>query len=151
MSKLIAEEMRIDKGFLGDAVGGIESGRIDLSKCIKMAFEVQLDTGVGTTCVLNLKQHDAASGGNSASLVSSVPYYKKTDAETKFTRVDSNVAAISDLDTVAGSVIVEVYKHDLDEGYGFASIEVASPGAARIVSVSAILDSKLKPAYDQEL
>jgi hypothetical protein len=151
MNKLIAEEMRIEKGFLGDASGGAESGRIDLSKCVKMAFEVQLDTGVGTTCVLNLRQHDAASGGNSADLVSSVTYYKKTDAETKFTRVDGNVAAIADLDTVAGSVIVEVYKNDLEEGNGFVSLQVADPGAARIVSVNAILDSKYKPAYEQEL
>jgi hypothetical protein len=151
MDKLIAEEMRIEKGFLGDANGGAESARVDLSKCTKMAFEVQLAAGVGTTCSLNLKQHDAAAAGNSANLVSTVPYYKKTDAETKFTRVDSNVAAIADLDTDAGSVIVEVYKHDLQEGYGFVSLEVADPGAARIVSVNAILDSKFKPAYEQEL
>lgn len=151
MNKLIAEEMRIEKGFLGDAAGGVESSRIDLSKCEKMAFEVQLAVGVGTTCSLNLKQHDAATAGNSANLVSTVPYYKKTDAETKFTRVDSNVAAVADLDTVAGSVIVEIYKHDLLEGYGFVSLEVAAPGAARIVSVNAIMDTNYKPAYEQEL
>lgn len=151
MNKLIAEQMRIEKGVLGDANGGVESARIDLSVCEKMAFEVQLASGTGTTCVLNLRQHDAASGGNSADLVSTVPYYKKTDAETKFTRVDSNVAAIADLDTAAGSVIVEIYKHDLVEGNGFVSLQVADPGAARIVSVNAILDSKYKPAYEQEL
>lgn len=151
MDKLIAEQMRIQKGALGDANGGLESARIDLSKCIKMAFEVQLAAGVGTTCALNLRQHDAASAGNSADLVSTVPYYKKTDAETKFSRVDANVAAISDLDTDGGSVIVEVYKHDLEEGYGYVSLQVADPGAARIVSVNAIMDSKFKPAYEQEL
>lgn len=151
MDKLIAEELRSEKGFLGDAAGGAESARIDLSKCIKMQFEVQLAAGVGTTCALNLRQHDDPSAGNSADLVSSVPHYKKTDAETKFTRVDANVAAVSELDTAAGTVLVEVYKHDLDEGYGYVSLQVADPGAARIVSVTAHMDTKHKPAYEVEL
>ena len=151
MDKLIAEQMRAEKGFLGDANGGAESARVDLSKCNKMQFEVQLAAGVGTTCVLNLRQHDAASGGNSADLVSTVPHYKKTDAETKFTRVDANVAAVSELNTVAGTVLVEVYNHDLQDGYGFVSLQVADPGAARIVSVVAHLDTKHKPAYEVEL
>jgi len=151
MDALISEKIRSEKGFLGDANGGAESGRIDLSKCNKLQFEVQLAAGVATTCSLNLRQHDAPSAGNSADLVSTVPHYKKTDAETSFTRVDANVAAVSELDTVAGTVLVEVYKEDLQDGYRYVSLQVANPGAARIVSVSAHLDAKEKPAYQVEL
>ena len=39
MDALISEKIRSEKGFLGDANGGAESGRIDLSKCNKLQFE----------------------------------------------------------------------------------------------------------------
>lgn len=151
MSGLISEEIRPVKGFLGDANGGAETVRVDLSKCDSLQFEVQLAAGVATDCALNLRQHDAASAGNSADLVSTLPHYVKTDAEASFARVDANVAAVETLDTDAGTVLVEVYKEDLEEGYRYVSLQVADPGAARIVSVTANLKTKLKPAYQVEL
>lgn len=151
MDALLSEKVRTVKGFLGDANGGAETVRVDLAKCNKLQFEVQLATGVATTCVLNLRQHDAATAGNSADLVATVPHYVKADADAAFVRVDSNVAAVADLNTAAGTVLVEVYKEDLLDDYRWVSLQVADPGAARIVSVSAHLDSKLKPAYSVEL
>lgn len=151
MDMLLSERCRTEKGFLGDANGGAESARIDLSKCNKLQFEVQLAAGVATTCSLNLRQHDDALAGTSSDLVSSVPHYKKTDAEAAFTRVDANVAAVSELDTAAGTVLVEVYAEDLADGFRWVSLQVADPGAARVVSVSAHLDSKHKPGYLVEL
>lgn len=153
MDMLISEELRTEKGLLGDADGGVESARLNVEECYKVQIEVQMNSGSGTTCSLNLRQHDAASSGNSKDLVSTLPYYKKTAAENKFTRVDANVAAIADLDTAEGSVLVEVCLDDLDHanGFKFISLQVADPGAARIVSVSYHMDAKRRPAYEVEL
>jgi len=151
MDALLSEKCRTEKGFLGDANGGAETSRIDLSKCNKLQFEVQLAAGVATTCSLNLRQHDDPSAGTSQDLVSSVPHYKKADADAAYTRVDANVAAVSELDTAAGTVLVEVYKEDVADGFRYVSLQIADPGAARIVSVSAHLDAKQKPAYQVEL
>lgn len=153
MDALLSEKCRTEKGFLGDANGGAETVRIDLSKCHKLQFEVQLNAGVATTLGLQLREHDAATAGNSANLASSLPHYRKADADAAYVRVDGDVASadLSSLDTAAGTVLVEVYKEDLSDNFRYVSLQVSDPGAARIVSVSAHLDSKQKPAYLVEL
>lgn len=151
--KLFAEEIRVKKGLLQDANGGAESPRLHLQKANKVAIVVELAVGVGTTFSMTLRQHDAASGGNSADLISTVPVYHKIDADNKFTRLDVVAAtnAIASLDTAAGTVIVEVYQDDLTEGMEYVSLVLANPGAARIVCVDYMIDTKNKPAYKVEL
>lgn len=146
MEMMVSEYIRSEKGFLGDAVGGVETGRIDLDKCNRIRFEVQLASGVGTTAAVQLRQHDAASGGNSADL-SSLKLYAKTDADAAF----SEVTDLSSVDTAAGSVLVEVYKEDVLDGYTHVSLQVADPGAARVVCVTADLEAKFRPAHSVEL
>ncbi len=150
MDALIAEKIRTEKGFLGDANGGAESSRVDMSKCIKLQFEVQLGAQVGGNALaLQLVEHDAPVAGNSQNLTSSVPMYVKTDADASFTRVDDG--NISALNADAGTVLVEVYKDDMTDGYTHVSLQIADPTVARTACVSAQLDTKLKPAYQVEL
>ena len=150
MDSLIAEKIRTEKGFLGDATGGQETGRVDMAKCIKMQFEVQLGAQVGGNALaLQLVEHDAATGGNSQNVTSSVPVYVKADADASFARVDDG--DISALDADAGTVLVEVYKHDMTDGFTHLSLQIADPGVSRDACISAQLDSKLKPAYQVEL
>lgn len=150
---LFAEEIRVESGLLADANGGAESARVHLQKSNAVAIVVELAAGTGTTFSMTLRQHDAASGGNSADLISSVPVYHKAAADNKFTRLDVSAAtnAISSLDTSAGTVIVQVYQDDLADDYEYISLVLADPGAARIVSVDYMLDTKNKPAYAIEL
>jgi hypothetical protein len=147
MDALISEKIRTEKVLFGDANGGAETERVDLSKCNKLQFEVQLQGG-GTSLALQLRQHDAASGGTSSNLASSLPIYVKTDADASYTRVeDGDLTAVA---SAAGTVLVEVYKEDVADDTNHVSL-IVTADAARDVCVSAQLDSKLKPAYQVEL
>lgn len=131
-----------------------ESARLDLSKVNRVTVTVALGAGTGTTCTLTLRQHTAASGGTSADVVSTVPFYYAADVDTAMTKVEATgVAAmtIADLDTAAGLVEVPVYLDDLDEGYRWVSLSLAASGSARIVSMVYHVDTKNKAAYEVEL
>ena len=152
--KLFAEDKRVEKaGVLGDVFGGVETARIHLKEANALAIVLELGAGTATTFSMTLRQHDAPSAGNSADLVSSVPVYHKVDADNKFTRLDVEAAtnAISTLDTDAGTVIVEVYLDDLDEGMEYISLILPASGSARVACVDYVMDTKNKPAYQVEL
>ena len=153
MNKLFAEEFRVQKGLLGDIFGNTESARIGLSKGNALSIVVELGTGTGTSADFTLKQHTLAAAGTSADLISSVPVYHKIDADAAFTRLDISTAnfTIASIDTVAGTMIVEVYADDLAEGFGFISLVSTAGGTVRTGSVSYMLDTKNKPAYAIEL
>lgn len=152
--KLFAEDKRVEKaGVLGDVFGGVETARLHLKEANAVAIVIELGAGTATDFQMTLRQHDAAAAGNSLDLVSSVPVYHKVDADAQFTRLDVEAAnnAIASLDTDAGTVIVEVYTNDLDDGFEYISLDLPASGSARVASVEYIVDTKNKPAYQVAL
>ncbi len=151
--KLFAEQIRVKKGLIGDVNAGAESARVHLQKSNQLAIVVELAAGTGTDFEYTLRQHDAASAGNSADLVSTVPVYHKADVDAEFVRLDVDAAtvAIPAVDTAASTVVIEVYEDDLTEGFEYVSLVLSAAGAARIASVSYMADTKFKPAYQEEL
>jgi len=148
--KLFSEEIRAKNGgIIEDIAAGVESDRLSLKDSNKVSIVVKLAVGSGTTFSMTLRQHDAATSGTSADLISSVPVYHKADADADFIRLDPTTAtiAISEVDTLAGHVIVEVYQNDLAYGFDYVSLVLAAPGAARVASVDYMIDTKNKPAY----
>lgn len=154
MSKMFAEEYRVEKGFLGDAAGGVSTDRLKVSKGNRVAVLLKVETGVATTLSVKIQEHDAAVAGNTQDVVRTVPVHYKTDAASVMTRLDENGLAdiaIADLDTAAGLVVVEIEKDDLTNGFEYVSLAIAAPGAARQVCALYALDSKFDPAYQLEL
>ena len=153
MEKLFSERIRVEKGLLGDIFGATESSRVGFEKANAIAIVVELGAGTGTSADFTLRQHDAPSAGNSADLISSVPVYHKIDADAAFTRLDTTTAnfTIASLDTVAGTMIVEVYADDLAEGNTHVSLVSTAGGTVRVGSVSYMLDTANKAAYQIEL
>ena len=157
MEALKTELLQPKTGLTPSDIGAsaAESARLDLKKLNRVTVTVALGTGTGTTLDFSLKQHDAAAAGNSKALTSTLPYYYAADVDAAMTRVDAGGALDADgnLDTAAGIVEVPVHLDDMDADNGFhwASLEIAASGTARIVSMVYHCDTKNKPAYEIEL
>lgn len=144
-----------------DASGGITGLRTKLQNHRKIIFHVAIGAGTAGTFTFTLKQHDAASLGNSKVISINGAYYVKYSSATKFTKVDipeGSEASAFTLGTPIGAnkaeLIFEVDAEQLDvsNAYYWASLDAAAVGQTRIVSVVAILqDSAFKPAYDVDL
>ena len=133
----------------------VTGGRVSMKNVTRVAFLVNLAAGSSTTThTFTLRQHDAATAGNSKDLSVDNPYYHKVNAATVFTKVQpSSAAAAYDLhalvaDTVA-IVVFEVLAEQLDlaNGYAWVSLDIADAGGAQLGSVMAIADHNSKPAY----
>ena len=150
MEKLITESVATVKGFVGaDRNAVIETERIDMSLCHKLRFVVRLETGVATTAVFKCIEHDAASAGNSADLVNTLPHYVRIDGVDCKRKASTGIVniAVTEADIAAGFVFIEVDKADLTDGFGFVSLEAAASGALRQSVCSVELETGAHPAY----
>lgn len=137
----------------------ITGGRIGLKLGQRVAFLINMGDSTSATAVtFTLKQHNAASSGTSKALSVANKYYHKVGAATKFTQVEPGSAASAyDLTTEfasePGLVILEVAAEDLDvnNGFAWASVDIADTGAAKLLSVLAVVkDPHFFPAYSQD-
>lgn len=150
---ILGEQYKVEKGFLGDADGGVSTERLHVTKANKVAVALKVEAGVATTFSFKIQEHNAAALGTTNDVVTTVPVYYKADADAAYTRLDPSVALveIADLNTAAGLVVVEIELQDLTDGFEYVSLAITAPGAARNVAAMYLVDTKLKPAYQVEL
>lgn len=135
----------------------VTGGRVSMKNAERCAFIVSLAAGTTTTTHgFTLRQHDAATAGNSKDLSVANPYYHKIGAATVFTKVEpGSAAAAYDLHALladsASVVVFEVLAEDLDRAnnYAWVSLDIADTGGAQLGSVVALVDNMLRPAYDK--
>ena len=130
--------------------------RIDMRMFKRVTFVCVLAAGTTPDShTFTLRQHDAASSGNSADLVSDNPYFHKVNAATSFTKVvPGSAAAAKDIDTVVGDTkfiaVFEVRQEELTDGYRWVSVDATDSGGAQLGCVIAICHEAVsKPAYSQ--
>lgn len=130
MEALLLEKQNVKKAFGPADMDTAQVGsRISLAKGQRVTVLVNVGASTGATVVLNLKQHNAASGGTSKALSIANPYFHKVGAADVFTKVEPSVAADSyDLSALlaanAGLVALEVLAEDLDVSNDFSHISV---------------------------
>lgn len=137
----------------------VTGARVSMKGCKRVAFLVDMGDSTGATVQCTLRQHDAATAGNSKDLSVANPYYKKAGTATKFTKVEPTAAAAmfdisADFAAQEGLAVFEVLEEDLDVNNGFAwvSMDIADSGAAKLASVLAVLvGPDLLPAYSQDI
>lgn len=137
--------------------GGLTGTRVSMKNARRVSFLLSWGTSTSATGnTMTARQHNAASSGTSKDLVQANPYYHKISSATVFTKVEPTVAAaaidfnpiVADLAAVA---VMEVLSEDLDveNAFGWVSVDAGTSGVAKIVSCIALVDLDLKPAYDQ--
>lgn len=128
-----------------------ETARVELKDSHKLRFVLRLEANAGANASIVIKEHDAASGGNSQDLTLSVPSYAKLDAAAGV-EVDASVSPLVDsvIGVNAGFYFIEIDPLDLTDGFKYVSVEVTS-AAARDVYCLAELSTKHKPAYQLEI
>ncbi len=157
MNNFLAEKQNVKQ-----AIGPVDlntaantGARIKMSHGDRVAAIISLGTSTTATVEITLRQHDAATAGNSKDLDVDNPYYVKADTATSFTKVVPTVAdALLTLTTTftddAGTVIVEVLGEQLDDvnGYSWFSVDIADSAAAKLGSVVYVVsDCRFSPAY----
>jgi len=160
MNNYLAEGRVLKLGALPqDANGSAITGeRISMKEVSRLAIVVQMGDSTGAAVNLTLRQHDAASAGNSKDLEVANAYYHKAGAAVKFTKVEPSAAAASyDLASIfageEGVVVLEVLESQLDVNNGFdhVSLNVADSTATKIFSVLYVGVSEKMPAYELEV
>lgn len=115
------------------------------------------DSTTATAITFAIKQHDAASAGNSKALSIANPYYHKAAALTSFTKVVPTSAsdAIDLTSTFAdepGTVVIEILGEnvDVDGGFAWVSVDLTDAGAAKLgAALYIVSDLRYKPGYSQ--
>lgn len=133
--------------------------RISMKDHKRVTFIVAMADSTAAATDFTLKQHDAASAGNSKNLSVMNPYFKKvhTGSAVVTTKVAPTVAAHNyvptDFDSDPGIIIFEVLAEDLDvaNDYAWVSLDIADAGAAKIGTIIAIAEPKYAPAYAKAL
>jgi hypothetical protein len=146
-------------GVPASIASGLTGARVKMTNGDRMAIVISIDTSTASTVDITLRQHDAASAGNSKVLAVGNPYYKKIGSATVFSKVEpaspaSNYVLTSDLSTAKGIVVFEVLQEDVDTTNGFAwiSVDFAAAGTAKLCSVLYVQrNSHFKPAYSLAL
>lgn len=160
MNHYLAEGKGLKIGVLpADLNGSGATGlRLNMKEVNRVAIVVQMGDSTGATASFTLRQHDAASAGNSKDLEVANKYYHKAGAATVFTQVEPTVAAATyDLSSIfaaeEGIAVFEVTEQQLDRenDFAFVSLDVADPGAAKIVSVLYVASNEKLPAYELSL
>lgn len=129
--------------------------RFDIRNCNRVTFIAILAAGSSTSAhTFTLKQHDAASSGNSYDLEVDNPYFHKIGAATSFTKVSPTVAAAaynlhSLLGDSASIVVFEVLAEQLRSDCRWVSMDITDAGGAQLGCAIALGDSEFAPAYDQ--
>lgn len=122
---------------------GATGNRVHLKNASACTFLVSLAAGANAT-VIDLQEHDAATGGTSQDLDIVTRCYKKSeatlDADETWTLVTQ--AAASEV-TTGGALqelwAIEVDAASLSDGFGWVSVNLSDPAAAEAASVVAIL------------
>lgn len=137
---------------------GATGERIALDAAHRIAIAVVMGDSTGATASFTLRQHDAASSGNSKDLEVDNNYYHKAGAATSFTKVEPSAASASyDLSSVFGSeegiVVFEVEgaQLDVENGFDHVSINIADPTAAKVMGVLYVSEPDKMPAYELDL
>lgn len=157
MEKFLMERSVV-KGVVGPVdlnTAAVTGARVNMKNAKRIAFVCHLGAGSSTTThTFTLRQHDAASAGNSKDLSVSNPYFHKIGAATSFTKVQpGSAAAAYDLHSIladsASIVAFEVLAEDLDvaNDYAWASVDTADSGGAQLGSIVAHVEHMLHPAY----
>lgn len=154
MEGLFSEHIATSNGFRGD-LDGAETARISMKELHKLAVIISC-ASLAQDVVVKLRQHDAASGGNSKDLISKNPSFVKADADTVMTKKDaSEIADITfdELNSVNGIGVAEILSEDLDVNNGFAyvSVQLTTSGARVGSATYHSVMPRLKPAYLTEL
>lgn len=131
-NKLLAEAHNFKQAFeTKDLNGAATTGaRVKLDQSERCSLVLSLASSASAGAVIaNLKQHDAASGGNTKALSVANSYFHKVGAATSFTKVEQSSAsdtvdAGATFGTDGGILIVEVLDSDLDVNGGFAWFSV---------------------------
>ena len=147
------EKVAVKTGLLQDTTGGAETARISMVKGHRLCFLVN-SAAAAIDMDVTLRQHDAATGGNSKDLVINSPVYKKVGAATSFTKVTAPLAANfveADFNGAAGLMMIEVLGEDLDRAGDFTHVSLVfnSGATARLVSCEMMVHApKTLPAYE---
>ena len=150
MEGLFSEHIVLKPGARGD-LDGAETARISVKDLHKLAVIINV-ASLANDLVCTLRQHDAASAGNSKDLTSVNPSYVKTDAASVFTKkaaADAAAVTFAELNGAAGMAVLEVLSEELDVNNGFSYVSVQfTTTAARIGSAHyASHDHRSKPSY----
>lgn len=160
MNKQFLFQHNVKQAFLPKDLASATSGeRIHAGKGEKIVFLLTLaDSVAASTLAINLKQHNAASGGTTKALSVANKIYKKINAATVFTEseptVASDVVSLSDFANDQGLVAVEILPQDLDVNNGFThfSVELDAAGAAKIgAGVYVVMNADYQAAFDQTI
>lgn len=156
------EAFKMEKSIVKTVAGPVDldaaaitGGRVDIRNLKRLTFFVILGAGTTTAAHLfTLKQHDAASAGNSFDLSVDNPYFHKIGAATVFTKVQpTSEAAAYDLHALlansASIVVFEVLPEQLRSDCRWVSLNIADTGGVQLGAVLAVGDSEFKPAYEQ--
>jgi len=133
----------------------ITGARVDMRNLERVTFLVLMAAGTTTTTHgFTLKQHDAASSGNSYDLSVDNPYFHKIGAATKFTKVQPDAAAAAyDLHSIlansAAIVAFEVLPEQLRSDCRWVSLNVADAGGAQLGTVLAVGHTEFNPGYNE--
>jgi len=157
MNKLLAEKA-IAKTVAGPVdlnTAAVTGARFDIRNMDRVSFLVILAAGTSTTThTFTLRQHDAATAGNSYNLEVANPYFHKIGAATSYTKVAPTVeAAAYDLHALLGDsvsiVVFEVLPEQLRSDCRWVSMDIADSGGAQLGTVVALGMSEFMPAYSQ--
>ena len=160
MEAFLAEEKGLKTGILPQSVTGstVSGARISLKNLDRVAVAITVADAASAALTATLRQHDAASSGNSKDLSVDNKYYHKSAAETAFTKVEPSAAAAEyDLFALVGEdeglVILEVLAEDLDVNNGFDhfSVNVAGDATARVVGALYVGEADRLPAAELDL
>ncbi len=142
-----------------DLNGAATTGsRISLKEGDRVAVVISLGTSTGAAVVATLRQHDAATSGNSKDLAVANHYFHKAGAATAFTKVEPTVEAadytLSSLFAAAGGIVVfevEASQLDINGGFSHFSVNLNDSTAAKLASAVYVLNADGAPAYELDL
>jgi hypothetical protein len=135
--------------------GANTGARVDMKNLKRCSFVAILAAGTTTTTHgFTLKQHDAASAGNSFDLSVDNPYFHKIGAATKFTKVEpSSAAAAYDLHALlsdsASIVVFEVLGEQLRSDCRWVSMDIADAGGSQLGVCVALGGTEFNPGYNE--
>jgi hypothetical protein len=142
-----------------DLNGAATTGaRISLKEGDRVAVVISLGTSTAAAVVATLRQHDAATSGNSKDLEVDNLYFHKAGAATKFTKVQPSAAAaaytLSSIFAADGGIVVfevEGSQLDINGGFNHFSVNLNDTTAAKLAAAVYVLNADGSPAYELDL
>lgn len=160
MNKQLLYSNNVKQAFLPKDLATATTGaRIHAGKGERITFLLSVgDSTAAATLALNLKQHNAATGGTTAALSVISKIYKKIGAATVFTESEptsaSAIVSLADFANDEGLVAVEILPEQLDvnNGYTHFSVDLDAAGAAKIgAAVYVVSDADFKAAFAESI